>query len=209
MKKIILTVCMVLMSILAYSQVRTVSDVVLKNGATVTGYVTTQPDGSFKVETPAGDIFFFSASEVKRIKETEGKRDIIIEAKPGHEVVYKRGGSIRFCLDDKKLGLEDFASTKGWKTYKGAQNLRGWGYGVAATGLATAATGGVYWLTEWDNMGGAIIVAGGTTILIGGITMIIFGNKKLKKIVQSYNNNPGYAFDFGSQKHGVGFALTF
>lgn len=207
MKKIILIASMALLSILAYSQERVVKEVILGDGNTISGYVTTQPDGSYKVETSAGDVFFFSSSEVKVVQEMEINR--VLDGVPGEVVVYKRGGSIRFCSNDQKLTQTDFSSLKGWREYRGAKNLRGWGYGLAATGWATAVAGWVYWHTTGDELGGLIAVAGGPTFLIGGITMIIFGNKKLKMIVKGYNNNPGYAFDFGVQQHGVGFAMTF
>lgn len=207
MKKMILFLCMAFMSILAYSQVRTESEVVLKNGASVFGYVTKQSDGSYKVENAAGDIFFFSESEVRRVKEMEMKRSINAQANSGQEVVYKRGGSIRFCSNGQKLTQEDFTSFKGWREYNGAKNLRGWGYGVAAIGLVAAGLGTTYWIL-WDERGG-YAVAGGGAILAGGIAMIIVGNAKIKKIVKGYNNNPGYAIDFGVQQHGIGFAMTF
>ena len=206
MKKAILIVCMALISVLAYSQERVLKEVILGDGSTISGYVTTQPDGSYKVETPAGDVFFFSSSEVKRVQEIEVKR-VVESVVPGQVLVYKRGGSIRFCSNDQKLTQDDFLTAKGWKTYKGAKGLRGWGYGVAATGLVAAGLGATYWILADER--GAYAVAGGGAVLVGGIAMIIVGNAKIKKIVKGYNNNPGYAFDFGVQQHGIGFAMTF
>ena len=232
MRKLILIVSMALLCILAYSQERVVKEVILGDGNTISGYVTTQTDGSYKVETPAGDVFFFSSSEVKMVREMEVKR--VIEGVPGQVIVYKRGGSIRFCSNDQKLTQEDFTSIKGWREYKGAKNLRGWGYATSAIGLVAVPAACVlidyyaipkYSWAYYSNGDGSfreeayyhqgfgeltqISVIVGSTLFAGGLAMIIVGNTKIKKIVKGYNNKPGYAFDFGAQQHGIGFAMTF
>ena len=43
----------------------------LKNGATVTGYVMRQDDGSYLLETETGDIIFYTQNEVKGIRSLE------------------------------------------------------------------------------------------------------------------------------------------
>ena len=224
-KKIACTFCMALMAILVYSQERVEKQLVLKNGTTISGYITTQSDGSFIVETSTGDMFFYTPSEVKRVIAPSAPATVTNNSSA---IVYKKGGSIRFIENDKKLEQADFIYPKDWGKYKGAQNTRGWGIGLLVAGpLVTSAGifGILYSNANWNFLNeytpflgmdawgletaSIVTAATGGVLTVVGLTCTIIGNVKIKNIGKQYNNNPGYAIDFGTQQHGIGFAMTF
>ena len=71
MKKIII---LTLLSLMSYcfttmaQDTRTLQVIVLNNGYTLSGYVETRPDGSYKVETLDGDILYYAPSDIESIK---------------------------------------------------------------------------------------------------------------------------------------------
>ena len=58
-------------SFISFGQERTQRILELVNGTTVKGYVMEQGNGGYMLETDAGDIVFFSRSEVRAVKEIE------------------------------------------------------------------------------------------------------------------------------------------
>lgn len=54
---------------------RTLQKIKLKNGYILSGYVEPQSDGTYKVETTGGDIFYYSSSEISKIESSEAKKE--------------------------------------------------------------------------------------------------------------------------------------
>lgn len=72
MKKVLMIIVGVLLTVAVSAQTEKVKQrVELKNGSEIIGYVAEQNDGSYLVETESGDMFFYSASEIKKIVEID------------------------------------------------------------------------------------------------------------------------------------------
>ena len=237
MKRLALCFIVCLFSVLALAQERVEKRVELKNGTVLTGYVQVQPDGSYQVETSAGDKLVFSPSEIARV----------VNAIPSNnqqegEIVYKKGGSLYFYATGKPLVQNDFYTEQGWKKYRGAQTSRKVGTGFILSGICLTAaapafyyaTDGLYDKNQWEDTsyydeekgeliedghyGGynydwelatILVGSGGVALTIAGIVFSVSGNARIKKIARAYNQQPGYVLDFGTQQHGVGLALHF
>ncbi len=218
MKKLALMVLMALCSVLAIAQDKTEKKLQLKNGTTLSGVVEVQTDGSYRLETAAGDVFFFSPSEVSKVIDDTPKADKKATAQlkkvsDAEAVVYRKGGNLLFKSTGAKLTQEDFASFEGWDKYRKAQNLHGWGNGLMYGGAGALAGFAIAQLALGDDLADEDIVipaiVGSSSILITGVVLKLIGNKKIAKIGDGYNHNPGYVLDFGAQQSGIGFAIKF
>lgn len=68
MKKIyLLYACLLCAVVMSAQTTKIKNQVILTNGIEIIGYVAPQPDGSYVVETEAGDMFYYSGSEIKKI----------------------------------------------------------------------------------------------------------------------------------------------
>ena len=222
---------MALFSILVFGQDRVAKQVFLKNGYTITGYVSTQPDGSYKVETLTGDVILYSNSEIKRIVDVK-KTEIVTpdEITPSGnayyegQTVYKKGRNLYFYENNKPLTKNDFETYQGWQRYQRAQKTMKLGTNIMIWGTIGACTGGaligtIVMLCGGDEYNdGPILIAHGAMfagifvapeILITGLIINTIGNVHLGKIEKTYNQHPGYVLEFGAQQSGIGLALKF
>lgn len=222
MKKILIIVIACLFSVIAMAQEKEEKRLELKNGTVLTGYVEVQQDGSYLLETSAGDVFFFTPSEVARVmaivpsaQSTNYEIDYY-----GGKTVEKRKGKIYMLSTGEELSQKDFMNYQGWEKYQKAQRqskigtilfISAGGAVVAGALVGTIITLGSEIKDPVDvaigALGGAVYV--GVPCIIGGVVFKAIGNKQLKKIEQSYNQTPGYVLDFGAQQNGIGFALKF
>lgn len=93
MKKIvIMIVALVSCIVMSAQDVKVKSKVELKNGNEVVGYITEQSDGSYLVETEAGDMFFYSASEIKKIVEIENMKVKTVKLTDKPQIDYRSKG---------------------------------------------------------------------------------------------------------------------
>ena len=190
----------------------------LKNGTVLTGYVDIQQDGSYLLETQAGDVFFFMPSEVSRIMSIMPQvqnQQASLEYYGG-KTVDKRRGKIYMLATDQELTQSDFMTYEGWEKYQRAKRTRKTGNillisagGLAVTGVLV---GGIFAIIEGDE--DPMIVAGvgfalAAPAAVAGLICSLVGNKKLKIIEKNYNQRPGYALEFGAQQYGVGLSLKF
>lgn len=68
MKKLyLLYACLLCAVVMSAQTTKIKNQVILTNGTEIIGYVAPQPDGSYVVETEAGDMFYYSGSEIKKI----------------------------------------------------------------------------------------------------------------------------------------------
>lgn len=227
MKRIIICLWMCFIPFMLFAQEKKEMQLELKNGTSLSGMVQIQPDGSFLLETDSGDVFFFNSSEVK--KATPVAKPVNLPGSDENyqwEIVYKKGGKLRFSQTGEFLSQKDFSTYEGWQNYQKARSsiktaniLLITTGGIVAVGGATAIVGAILDVSELDkemefngdeiaSVGGII----GLAAVIPAITSLIFGivgNTQLKKMADTYNQHPGYVLDFGAQQYGVGFALKF
>ena len=210
MKKIVILIILFLVPVLALAQEKVVNRVELKNGTNLIGVVQVQSDGSYQVETTSGDVLVFPPSEVNRVVGVDDP--VLIE-----KIVYKKGGQIRFLSTGKPLEQNDFSVYPDWEKYRGAQKKRKAGTIMMISG-ATVAVGSfaVFYVTFINDPPTDSVIDsykwlsyGGIGIALTGLAFNIVGNIRLKQIAESFNQQPGYALDFGAQPHGVGVALHF
>lgn len=220
MKRTVLLLIASIFSILAIAQEREVKIVELINGNTVSGYVQTQQDGSYLVETESGDVFFFSQSEVKSINATKkafvsGDLDYY-----GGITVEKKKGKLYKLSSGKELIPADFMSYSDWEKYRKAQNIIKTANTLLIVSGSMVAVGGIlaiiYFADQGDidlewmgTAGGCIGMFVAAPLAITSLVLGISGNKQLATIKDAYNYHPGYVVDFGMQQYGLGFALKF
>lgn len=205
MKRIVLCLIAVLFAVVAIAQDKKEMRLDLNNGTSITGKVQIQIDGSYLIETPSGDLFLFSPSEVNKA--------IIIgnSVKRGTngKTVYKKGGRLLFSDTGVPLTETDFTSFRDWDKYQSARALRSTGniLMLSAAGCVGVGLGISFWYV--DDIPFILSAIGGGALLGSGLICTIIGNAKINSIGKKYNQHPGYAIDFGAQEHGIGFAINF
>lgn len=226
MKKFVTLLVVSLVTLTAMAQEKVEKRIELKNGTILTGFVQEQQDGSYRVETESGDVLVFSSSEVERI--VEGN---LMTSNPQTNkyyegmTLYKKGGNLHFYSSGQKLEQKDFTTYPGWEKYQKAQKKWRTGNTITITSAVSLAAGvGLltpYLLANYTNaieytdsmelflhIGGALSTVS-VAMLVTGLIIKGNGNKQLTVIRDSYNQNPGYALNFGAQQHGLGLALVF
>ena len=215
MKRIITLLITCLIPLFVLAQEREEKRLELKNGSVLTGFVEVQQDGSYMLETASGDVFFFSPSEVSKV--------VLLKSKPKDKEkrsgrIYRSGGELRFIDTGELLTQDDFLNYQGWEKYQKAQKMRKTGHNIMLWGslgciAAGLLVGGVLWPNTGDvGMLWAPAVIGGMAAVAPFTTGLILkssGNSKLNKMVNSYNQRPGYVLNFGAQQYGIGFAFNF
>lgn len=96
MKKLFVIIASLLLTVAAGAQTEKVKQrVELKNGNEVVGYVAEQSDGSYLVETESGDMFFYSASEIKKIVEIDDVKvkTVKLKDKPDEKGSYEKSAN--------------------------------------------------------------------------------------------------------------------
>ncbi|MCQ2075014.1 MAG: hypothetical protein MJY77_07515 [Bacteroidaceae bacterium] len=82
MKKTGILIMTALISIsLSAQETKSLSTVILNNGMSISGYVESQPDGSYKVTSESGDVFYYSFSDVKSVKKPSAQNQHIAKNK--------------------------------------------------------------------------------------------------------------------------------
>ena len=70
MRKVCILIITMLVSIsISAQETKSLSTVILNNGMSINGYVEPQADGGYKVTSESGDVFYYSFSDVKRVKD--------------------------------------------------------------------------------------------------------------------------------------------
>ncbi|MBE6231542.1 MAG: hypothetical protein E7117_04145 [Bacteroidales bacterium] len=88
MKKILLIIACVLCALVVSAQEQKVKQKVhLKDGTEIIGYVALQPDGSYVVQNESGDMFYYTAPEIKKIIEIEDVKVKTVKLKEKNETV--------------------------------------------------------------------------------------------------------------------------
>ena len=204
MKRLFLILLLLTFTLTAFSQEeRIIKRVELQSGISLSGYVTTQSDGTVMIETADGDVFVYSPSEIRRIVNQDNP-DNRGNANFEGQNVFKKGGQICFSETGKPLALSDFESFQEWNRYKGAQRSRNAGTIMLISGLAITAVTFIY----DEYLDSTLFVIGGTLVATG-LLFNILGNVQLKKIANDFNQKNGYSFDFGAQQYGIGLAMKF
>lgn len=67
MKKLCFIISVLLCTMASAQEQKVRQKVVLRNGTELNGYVMGQPDGGYIIETDMGDVFYYTASEIRRI----------------------------------------------------------------------------------------------------------------------------------------------
>jgi len=227
MKRLAFCLIVCLFSVLTLAQERVEKRVELKNGIVLTGYVQVQPDGSYQVETSAGDKLVFTQAEVARVVNVNPS--LTPETNDYYEgkTVYKKGGALCFYATNEPLTQKDFSTFQQWEKYQKAQKKWKTGNTIAiASSFSLGAGVGLmtpYLLAEYIAIGsveykdsyesclfiGGALAGVSTALLVTGLIIKGNGNKRLVAVRDSYNQNPGYALNFGVQQYGVGLALHF
>ncbi|MCQ2075015.1 MAG: hypothetical protein MJY77_07520 [Bacteroidaceae bacterium] len=70
MRKVCILIITMLVSIsISAQETKSLSTVILNNGMSINGYVEPQADGGYKVTSESGDVFYYSFSDVRRVKD--------------------------------------------------------------------------------------------------------------------------------------------
>ncbi len=93
-------------------------------------------------------------------------------------------------------------------------NQAGVGKWIAIGGGGAMITGGVLMAIgrgemQDEGLVGLFIYGAGFISGITGLILIFNAHSKLNKMANTYNQNPGYALNFGVQQNGIGFAFNF
>ena len=90
MKKLyLLYACLLCAVVMSAQTTKIKNQVILTNGTEIIGYVAPQPDGSYVVETEAGDMFYYSGSEIKKIivlRENKVKVETVKDSKTSNNL---------------------------------------------------------------------------------------------------------------------------
>lgn len=217
MKRFILFIFLVVLSTLAYCQNNGAKRLFLKDGTVINGDIQIEPDGSYKVKTSNGDIFYFFPSEVEQRGEEKVKtekqlpqNDIIIGEK-----IERHGNMLRFVDTKTPLSKNDFYRLEGWEKYESIRKRGKIGRGLLYGGLGGIALGAGLIILEVETntnvVGyiGSVLVFSGIGASITGAVFTIKSNKRLNRMEDSYVRSAGYSLNFGVQQYGVGFAFRF
>lgn len=71
MKKVLFIACILCALTLSAQEHKNKQKIQLKDGTEIIGYVAPQGDGSYVIENEAGDIFFYTAAEIRKIVEIQ------------------------------------------------------------------------------------------------------------------------------------------
>lgn len=236
MRTALLIIVAFLLPVLAFSQSKSSQRLFLKDGTAISGSIEIQDDGSYKVTTPAGDVFFFLPAEVKGIidadKITTASKTSSFPKNPkefflgkaiasqidsySQGLVHRRQNILYFTETKEALTLHDFNTMEGWEHYMKASKKGKSGRIVAYCGGGSFLLGGLCVGIGFLAGDGVYLPAAGLFFagagLITGVTGLCItwsSNSQLNKIAKSYNQTPGYALNFGVQQHGIGLSLTF
>lgn len=82
MKKVLLFIACILCALTLSAQEQKIKQKIqLKDGTEIIGYVAPQGDGSYVIENEAGDIFFYTAAEIRKIVEIQDVKVKTVKAK--------------------------------------------------------------------------------------------------------------------------------
>lgn len=217
---------------LAMAQRGVLSTVELTDGTILNGYVTTNADGSFNVETQDGDKYYYTAAEVKVVREIGGLATSSVLTTDA--LVAKKGAKIVFADSNQPLVQGDFRSPDVWQLYQRGRKQAKTGTWLIVSGAIMGGAAAVERImynkqeeirlqqiyetgsyqerpagvqTGYD-VGTVLIVAGGAS-LVGGIIFTVIGNSILATIVKDQNMGQKLTLDFGAQQNGIGLALNF
>ena len=208
MKKLLFIVLAMICTLSVLAQEKTEKQLILKNGTRLTGIVEIQQDGSYRLESATGDVFFFLPSEVSKVSDVQAvKRND--NYTPSASSVYVKKGTLRFTSTGEALTKNDFASFEAWDVYNSGRRMRKFGNAALWGGIGLAASSLVYASTTPDYESSMLLGNTGSALLIAGVVLKCVGNHKIKSIAKKYNQQPDYSLDFGAQQYGIGFALKF
>lgn len=221
-RSIIIILCIFLLPLLAYSQDQNIQRLFLKDGRALSGKVVIAENGIYQIETVDGDIFYFQPDEIDGViglhNDKVGKKKSFKTS----DVVFRKGNELRFIVDNQPLSQHNFNTLTGWINYEKAKKNGKTGRiclysgaGALVLGYGTvgllALTGKIHSGTGSDlllGLGSGVVGVGFITG-ITGLIMTLSSNSKLNKMANTYNQNPGYALNFGVQQNGIGFAFNF
>lgn len=212
MKRFILFIFLVVLSTLAYCQNNGAKRLFLKDGTVINGDIQIEPDGSYKVKTSNGDIFYFLPSEVEQRGEEKVKtekqlpqNDIIIGEK-----IERHGNMLRFVDTKTPLSKNDFYRLEGWEKYESIRKKGKIGRNLLYGGLGGIALGAGFIIIGRESVPiGLVLGLSGIGVSITGAVFTIKSNKRLNRMEDSYVRSAGYSLNFGAQQYGVGFAFRF
>ena len=221
------------LTIMCFSQERVKKVIDLKNGTSVAGFVMEQEDGSYLLETEAGDVLFYTAEEVRSVrmqgeenKTRPSSKSKITPLTEGH-ILKRNGFSLTFADSGDDL-LPEQVSTSFWNDYRKASKGKRagmWimigGGGVVIIGSALSAIKtveeGSYWngngYTTYHNVNsspvGAIVASVGAGVAIFGAVKFFSGNAKLGKLAKQYNSQHGYSSELSLEVVPTGLAFKY
>lgn len=221
MKHYLILVLALTLPILSFAQTKPIQRIYLKNGVTINGTVQHMADGTYEVKSATGDTFYFLPSEVERITglSEESATDKKGSAKKGKNKVagpvIRHRNTLCFSEDMTELKQGDFYSLDSWNKYLEIQSKGKTGRILLYSGIGGIVLGqageliGLAAGSEIVPYIGLAVFAAGLGVGISGLCMTISSNKKMSKLAQEFNPNPGYALNFGVQQYGIGFSLSF
>lgn len=219
------------LTIMCYSQERIKQVLELKNGTNVSGFVMQQEDGSYLLETEAGDVLFYSPDEVLEVKTEESITSNKKQSTSGIALdrgLKKSGFSLTFIETGENL-RQDQVSPSFWTEYHKASNSKRAGMWLIIGGCGTTAIGAILssalTITEsgsyWNGSGYAtynhtysspvsyIVSAVGGALQIWGIIDFFSGNAKLNNLAKQYNALHGYSSELSLDVIPGGLALKY
>lgn len=233
MKRLLLIIAFATIAVVSFGQERVKKVLELKNGTKVTGFVMTQDDGSYLLETDGGDVLFYMPDEVNRIFD-EGTETSETSLKKGKKVsaqergLKRAGFGLKFADTGAPLSMNQVSNTF-WQDYQKASKRKKWGLWLTIGGGVTSVAGGVmsrfitvhesgsyyngHGTTTYDytrsSPVGSIIAGVGLGVTIWGVIKLVGGNKKLGLLATQYNQEHGYASSLSIEAAPSGIALTY
>ena len=233
MKRLLLIIVFAAIALIASGQEKVKKVLELKNGTSVTGFVMVQEDGSYLLETDAGDVLFYTADEVLRLVDegawSSQAYSIKDNVSPSDKNLLKRGGfGLKFAGTGKPL-LPQQVTSAFWQDYQKASKGKKTGMWLTIGGGVVVLTGvtlsqtlevyetGAYYnghgYTTYDNYYsspiGSIVATAGAGVAIWGVIKMIKGNIKLGRLAAQYNKDHGYASSLSIDAAPGGIALTY
>lgn len=149
MKRLVVFFILMSIAVLCFSQERQKRILELKNGTTIPGYVMEQEDGSYLLETEAGDVLFYAADEVRRVS-SEAEQNAVSGANSNNTSfssnsdfgLKRRFFSLTFARTGEDL-QPDQVSSSFWKDYRKASNGKKAGMYLMIGGGSLMLTGAI------------------------------------------------------------------
>ncbi len=200
------------------TQIQKTQRLFLKDGRAFSGVIVVTEDGTYQIETVEGEVYSFSPDEVDGVVGLSKDGKTIKPKKSSNDVVFRKGYQLFYTKNNQLLTQHDFNTLAGWEKYEKAKKNGRAGRICMYSGAGTLVLGGALMVVGFTYQRDGLEALQGVGFILGiaglasgitGLTMTLISNSKLNKIANTYNQNPGYALNFGVQQNGIGLAFNF